>query len=334
MAVLFGTHPCYLEHDSGSGHVEGPDRLRAVAQGMVKAGIPDALVRFAPRAATPAELELVHSPSHLEALERFCATGGGAIDRDTRAGRESYKAAVLAAGAGPDAVARLERGEADAAFLAVRPPGHHAGVSESMGFCLINNVAVAAAHLAAKGERVVIIDFDAHHGNGTQEIFYADGRVLYVSMHQFPFYPGTGTLMEMGRGAGARRNLNLPFPSGTTGDTYRAALDEVVAPLVEEFGPTWLIISAGFDAHRADPLTDMGLTSGDFADMTRTVVEWVTAGHRLAFLEGGYDPVALANSSGACVAALAGVQWRPEPASSGGPGRPVVTAAANLWHNS
>ncbi|MHB1785078.1 MAG: histone deacetylase family protein [Acidimicrobiales bacterium] len=331
MVVLFGTHPRYLDHDTGAGHPEGPDRLAAVAQGMVQAGVEDALVGFAPRPATRAELETTHTVSHLDELERFCSRGGGPIDLDTWAGAHSWEAAILAAGAGPDAVERLDRGEAGAAFLAVRPPGHHATGPRSMGFCLLNNVAVAAAHLAARGERVAIVDYDAHHGNGTQDIFYEDARVLYVSMHQFPWYPGSGRLGDTGRGPGRRRTLNLPFPAGATGDVYRAALDEVVAPVMEEFGPTWMIISAGFDAHRSDPLTDMGLSAGDFADLTRIIIDWVPPGRRLVFLEGGYDLSALMASSGACVSALAGACWRPEAPTSGGPGRLVVAEAAKLW---
>src|SRR5439155_2059885 len=244
--------------------------------------------------------------AYLDRLETFCAEGGGHLDPDTHVGRESWDAACLAAGAGLDAIERLERGEADAAFLAVRPPGHHATPARSMGFCLINNIAVAAAALLARGERVAVIDWDAHHGNGTQETFYRDGRVLYVSMHQFPLYPGTGRLDDPGAGDRADTTINFPFPPGTAGDAYLAAFDEVVAPAAEAFGPTWWLVSAGFDAHRADPLTGLGLAAGDFADLTARVRDAAGPGRLVAFLEGGYDLDALAASAGACVAGLAG----------------------------
>jgi acetoin utilization deacetylase AcuC-like enzyme len=295
--------------------------------GLEASGVAEDLVWTEPRRATREELERVHLPAHLDELEAFCAAGGGRIDADTSAGAESWDAAVLAAGAGLDAIERLDRGEASAAFCVVRPPGHHATPERSMGFCLLNNVAVAAAALAGRGERVVIYDWDAHHGNGTQDAFYADSRVLYVSAHQWPLYPGTGALDETGYGPGEGYTINLPFPPGTTGDVYLAAFDEVVAPALERFDPTWAIVSAGFDAHRADPLTGLNLTAGDFADLTERLLGVVPQGRLLAFLEGGYDLQALALSAGAFVAGLAGLPFRPEPPTSGGPGRAVVDAA-------
>jgi acetoin utilization deacetylase AcuC-like enzyme len=196
-----------------------------------------------------------------------------------------------------------------------------------MGFCLLNNVAVAAAALADRGERVLVFDWDAHHGNGTQDAFYADRRVLYVSAHQWPLYPGTGALQDSGAGDGAGTTINLPLPPGATGDVYLAAFDEVIAPAIEAFAPTWTIVSAGFDAHRADPLTGLDLAAGDYADLTSRLLSAVPPGRLLAFLEGGYDLQALALSAGAFVATLAGSDFRPEPSTNGGPGRAVVDAA-------
>ena len=323
-ALLLVTHSCYVEHDTGPGHPERPARLEAVVRGVSDAGLGEAVVHVPPRPATREELEAVHDPAYLQAVEQFCRAGGGALDPDTVVSPASWEAAVLAAGAVVDASERLGHGHGQAAFVAVRPPGHHATARRAMGFCLLNNVAVGAAALAGRGERVLIVDWDAHHGNGTQEAFYHDGRVAYVSFHQWPFYPGTGRMEETGSGAGAGWTLNVPFPAGTTGDAYLAGFDELVAPLAERFDPTWVIVSAGFDAHRDDPLTDLGLSAGDFTDLAARVMTLAPPGRRIAVLEGGYDLAALASSAGACAAAMTGRTFRPEPATSGGPGRQVV----------
>jgi acetoin utilization deacetylase AcuC-like enzyme len=247
-------------------------------------------------------------------MERFCRAGGGRIDADTAANSASWDAAVLAAGAGPTCVEALDRGEGDAAFCAVRPPGHHATKTRAMGFCLVNNVAVTAAMLAARGERVLIVDYDAHHGNGTQAVFYDDPRVLYASFHEYPLYPGTGELTETGAGPGEGFTVNFPLPEGTTGEVYLAGIDEVLAPIVERFDPGWLLLSAGFDAHRRDPITEFG-----------------PAGRRIALLEGGYDLQALSDSTAAALGALEGVDVRPELPTCGGPGHEVIVAARREW---
>jgi acetoin utilization deacetylase AcuC-like enzyme len=328
MPIAFVTHPQYLAHDAGLGHPERPERLRAVHDGIALAGLGEELVTVAPRPATRAEVELVHDDGYVEALERFCRSGGGRLDPDTRAGAASWDAALLAAGAGLSLIEPLEAGEFTAAFCAVRPPGHHALTNRAMGFCLFNNVAVAAAALAGRGERVLVVDYDAHHGNGTQATFYGDPRVAYVSVHQHPLYPGTGSVLETGQGEGQGTTANVPVPPGATGDVFRDAVAEVVAPLAEEFGPTWLLLSAGFDAHRADPLTNLELTSGDYADITTDLLALAPPGRRLVFLEGGYDLGGLRDSTAAVLVALAGDRLRPEAPTAGGPGRDVVDAAA------
>jgi acetoin utilization deacetylase AcuC-like enzyme len=328
VTVLLLTHERYLDHDLGRGHPERPDRLRSVLAGIEAAGLGDALDRAVPRAATDAELALVHDRALIAMLARIAAEGGGWVDADTAMNEASFDAARLAAGAGLSAVEALDAGAADSAFCAVRPPGHHATPTRSMGFCLFNNVAVTAAALAARGERVLVVDFDAHHGNGTQDIFWTDERVAYASFHQYPLYPGSGGLREVGAGPGRGTTINLPLPAGATGDAFRAGVDEVLAPFAAAFEPTWLLLSAGFDAHRADPITDLGLSAGDYADLTTALLQLAPPGRRLVFLEGGYDLEALASSAAACVAALLGERLAPEAPTSGGPGREAVAAAA------
>ena len=199
-----------------------------------------------------------------------------------------------------------------------------------MGFCLLNNVAVTAAHLAASGERVLVVDYDAHHGNGTQEIFWSSPDVFYVSMHEWPLYPGTGRLTDAGTGAGEGTTVNFPLPAGATGDVYLDAIDTVVEPLVEVFAPTWVLVSAGYDAHRADPLTGLGLSAGDYVDLTARIMALAPARRLVVFLEGGYDLDALRDSTAATVSTLLGRPRRVEPATASGPGRTVVHAARDL----
>jgi acetoin utilization deacetylase AcuC-like enzyme len=332
VSIVFATHPRYLDHQTGHGHPERPARLEAVLLGARYGGVDDALIPIEPRPATREELERVHPPAYLDAIARFCAAGGGSLDADTTCSAESWEAAGLAAGAGLAAIERLDQGEASAAFCAVRPPGHHALSSRAMGFCLVNNVAVAAASLAARGERVLIVDYDAHHGNGTQDIFYNDGRVMYVSFHEWPLYPGTGALTETGDGEGLGATVNFPLPAGTTGDVYLKAIDAVLAPLAAAFAPSWLVISAGFDAHRRDPITGLGLSAGDYALITARLLELVPPGRRVLMLEGGYDLQALADSTAAALASLVDLQHHPEEPTKGGPGHQVVDAARHLWH--
>lgn len=333
--LLVASDPIFREHDTGPGHPERASRLSAVDDGIRRSKVADAVVLAERREATREELERVHRAEYLDSLEQRCAAGGGFLDSDTVVSTGSWRAALAAAGAGPAAAEVLRRGEADAAFLAVRPPGHHALPDRAMGFCLINNVAVTAAALAAGGERVCVVDVDAHHGNGTQAVFYADPRVAYASLHEWPLYPGTGRLEETGAGRGTGTTCNVPLPAGATGDVYLLALDEVVAPFVERFSPDWLLVSAGFDAHRDDPITGMGLSAGDFADVTARVAGLVPRGRLIAFLEGGYDLAGLRHSVQAALPALLGESEGPrervEPATDGGPGRVSVEAVVQHW---
>ncbi len=330
MAVLLYADERFEHHDTGPHHPERAARLPALTSGLVAHGLGDGVTSTPARPATDDELHLAHSEAYVSGIERFCAAGGGHLDADTVLSGESAAVARLAAGSGLDAIDRLGRDEATAAFMAVRPPGHHATATRAMGFCVFNNAAVAAAALAAQGERVLVVDVDAHHGNGTQDIFYERGDVAYVSFHQHPLYPGTGSAQEWGTGDGEGTTLNLPMPPDATGEHYRRAVEEIIAPFSERFGATWLVISAGFDAHRRDPLTDLGLSSGDFGDITADLLQLVAPGRRLVFLEGGYDLQAIADSGAATVAALLGERIHPEPPTSGGPGSTTVTEVAEV----
>jgi acetoin utilization deacetylase AcuC-like enzyme len=318
-------------HATPSWHPERPARLDAALSGITAADLDEAVSFEVPRLAAVEDLARVHAPAYVEGVERFCEGGGGDLDPDTYAAPGSWETARRAAGAVLDAVDALEQGSCEVAFAAGRPPGHHAVPDRAMGFCLFNNVSVAAAALAERGERVAIVDWDVHHGNGTQDIFYDDPRVLYVSMHESPLYPGTGRALETGGPNARGTNLNLPFPAGTRGDVYRRAVDEVVAPVVERFAPAWLLISAGFDAHRNDPLAGLELTSADYADLAVRLQALVAPRRTVVVLEGGYDAEALALSTGATLSALTAGSFRPEDASTGEIGIPTVVAARQHW---
>ena len=298
------SHPACADHDTGPGHPERAERLRAVERALAAPRFAALDRREAPRA-TRAQLERVHAPAAVErTLAAIPREGYAHIDGDTVVSPGSREAALRAAGAACAAVDAVLDGEARRAFCAVRPPGHHAEPDRAMGFCLFNNAAIGAAHaLAAHGlQRVAVLDFDVHHGNGTQAAFERDARALFASSHQSPLYPGTGAASETGVG----NIVNMPLAAGATGAVFRAAW-EGAFDRVDAFHPELIVVSAGFDAHRRDPLAGLALVEEDFAWISRRIAEAADsscAGRVVSTLEGGYDLEALAASAAAHVAAL------------------------------
>ncbi len=330
MSILMIADERVADHRPPEGHPERPARFTAAVAGVQQAGFGDALTWQVPTVAPAESLIRVHTEQHVQHVMALGDQDFVRLDPDTHMSAGSLTAARLAAGAGLDAVTALRAGVADSAFALVRPPGHHATPTTAMGFCLFNNVAVTAQSIVDSGEKVAIIDIDAHHGNGTQDAFYGSDQVLFISFHEYPQYPGTGALHEQGAGAGLGHTLNFPMPSGATGDVYLRAFDEVVEPALDTFGADWILISAGFDAHRADPLTNLGLTSGDYSALMGRIVSASKPGRRIAFLEGGYDLDALGASTAAATGALLGEEHAPEAQTNGGPGNHIVDAAIEL----
>jgi len=311
-AVLYVTHPIFSQHQTGPYHPERTARLRAVEHGVQDAGLP--IRKLIPPPAGRDLLELVHVPAYLDAVERFCRAGGGHLDPDTVVVPTSWEAALRAAGAGPAAVVEISASDdLSIGFLALRPPGHHATPDRAMGFCIINNIGVTAGLLASRGSKVAIIDWDVHHGNGTQAMFYRDPRVLYISTHQFPFYPYEGRAEEVGEGPGLGTTVNIPVPAGTAGDAYRMAWDEIIVPVLTQYDADWVLVSAGYDAHCEDPLAELRLEANDFGWMASRLD--LVRGDKpvLLFLEGGYHLPALTTSVTSTLRGLFGET--PEPGS-------------------
>jgi acetoin utilization deacetylase AcuC-like enzyme len=301
-------HEAHLGHDV-PGHPERPERIAALEQEMQRSGWAGCELREAP-AATRGSLTAVHPSEHVVYIEELSARGGGMIDMDTACEPGTYEAALRAAGGAIALVDALLSGEAQAGVSGMRPPGHHAEAGRAMGFCFFNNVAVAARHArAAHGVgRVLILDWDVHHGNGTEAIFHADPHVLFVSIHQSPLYPGTGPASDLGSGAGAGFNVNLPVPPGSGDETFCSLVEHVVAPLVRAWEPGLVLLSAGFDAHVLDPLAQCRVEERGYAAMTasvRAAADSVGAPVGL-LLEGGYSTEALARSMAALVPVLVG----------------------------
>jgi len=295
------------EHVSPPGHPERPQRLSAARQGVEACPAAAGAERLAPRDATLDELGRVHTPEYLEQLQQISGSSGY-LDADTFYTPRSFDAARRASGAAVALTDALLDDRADYGFGLLRPPGHHARPGTGMGFCLLNHAAVAARHALARGaKRVVILDWDVHHGNGTEEIFEATPEVLYLSLHQSPQYPGTGAVGDTGSGEGRGYTLNVPLAAGADNDVYVAAFERLLLPVIEQFAPDFTLVSAGYDAHRRDPLGGMELDADGYAWMTRRLLETVRRGpgHRVAFLlEGGYDLTGVRESVQHTLAAL------------------------------
>ncbi|MBI5117733.1 histone deacetylase [Candidatus Poribacteria bacterium] len=309
--TAFVYHPIYLEHQTGSGHPERPERLAAILQEMEKAGLREGLINLAPVKCRKEYIAAVHTDELIESIERLSGPYLNHVDADTVVSQKSFEVALYAAGAGIAAADAIMEGKADNAFCAVRPPGHHAESNRAMGFCLFNNVAIAARYLQhAHGiGKVLIVDWDVHHGNGTQEIFYEDSTVLYFSSHQYPHYPGSGSMQEGGSGKGVSFTVNAPLRAGCGDIEYQQVYAKMLLPVAEVFKPDFVLISAGFDAHRDDPLASMRLTEDGFARLTRMAVDIAcrfSGGRLISMLEGGYDLRALGASVVAHIEALCG----------------------------
>lgn len=295
-------HPAYLEHDMGAGHPESPNRLHAIMQRLEESGTTAQLTRIEPRRAEDEWITQVHSPNYVASLNRHAPMDGRvSLDSDTLMSPGSLQAAYLAAGGALAAVDAIMARQVDHVFCAVRPPGHHAEAGRAMGFCLFNNVAIAARYVQKKYglTRVLIVDWDVHHGNGTQHSFEEDPSVLFFSTHQYPHYPGTGRGTERGKGTGEGFTINVPMEAGDGDEEYHAIFLKSLVPAADEFKPEFVIISAGFDAHKDDPLAGMGLTEAGYGDLTNIVAGIAkrhAKGRILSSLEGGYNLVALAHS--------------------------------------
>lgn len=309
--------PIYLEHDTGH-HVESVSRLVEVMTLLEKSGLTKQLLLLSPRDASVEDLLLVHSMDHISRVESMSRAGGGWLDADTVMSPASYKVALYAAGGALKGVEAVLNGEVDSAFALVRPPGHHATRWRAMGFCLFNNIAIAARYALNHHNlnRILIVDFDVHHGNGTQDIFYDDPHVLYLSTHEYPFYPGTGGVEETGEGEGKGTTVNIPLSAGCGDEEYLRVFQEILVPVARRFQPQLIMVSAGYDPHWADQIALMEVTVIGFARMAEILqhlAQELCQGRLLFALEGGYNTKALAWAVKATLEVLLGKSPEPDP---------------------
>lgn len=322
--------PRFLEHDTGRGHPERPQRIATLLDWIE--GVPRPWVRIAPRLAAGDEIALVHDGAYVAEVERTRDREWFAFDADTPTCPRSWDTARLAAGGFLNLLDAIVAGDVDNGFAFVRPPGHHAERDRAMGFCLFNNVAVGAAWLRRRHGlgRVLVVDWDLHHGNGTQHLFERDPEVLFVSIHQYPFYPGTGALAEHGRGDGEGFTVNVALPAGAGDDVYLDAFRRVIVPVAQRYAPEFVLISAGFDAHGRDPLGGMQVSEDGFRAMARALLAVAAehcGGRCAAILEGGYDLQAIRASAAAVLDEMAGGGAAAAPAP---PPAPVVDEVVRL----
>jgi acetoin utilization deacetylase AcuC-like enzyme len=326
MKVIVASHPSSLRHDTGPFHPEKPERVEAVRRGISESGL-EVVDIEAPRIER-SELALAHDPGYIEMIESYSSLGGGALDMDTAVSEDSWEAALRSAGAVRVLIDELEKGDDATGFALCRPPGHHALSDRAMGFCLFNNVAISAKLLRARGERVAILDWDVHHGNGTQAIVADDPGILFVSVHQSRHYPHQGLLEDIETGSKGTV-VNIPLPRGTAGDVYRRAWAELAIPVAAQFQPDWVLVSSGYDAHVDDPLADFRLTPGDFGWIASRVSEVISPSRIVLALEGGYDLEGLRASAAATVLGVAGIELDfEEPRRSEGEGAKAALEAA------
>jgi len=310
MAVGLIYDPVYLEHDTGT-HVENIQRLSSTISVLEENHVKDKLHLLQPRIATQEELSKVHAPEYISQVKNYSEQGGGWFDADTVISKGSYNAAIYAAGGVLTAVDAVMSKIVDSAFALVRPPGHHATCWQAMGFCLFNNIAIAAKHAISNFnlERILIVDFDVHHGNGTEDAFYTDQHVLYFSTHQYPHYPGTGSIDRTGAKDGEGYNVNIPMLAGWGDEEYQAVFEDILAPMANRFQPQLILVSAGYDAHWADNLSMMDMSISGFArlaEILKTLANMLCPGRLVLTLEGGYHMEALPCSISATFNVLLG----------------------------